>query len=210
MTLIDQVKDKLKCSIKSKDVNAKNILRILLGKIQMSGNEDDNSVIVAAKKIIKENQEAILSRSTMPNQEIEISNLKQEISIIESFLPKNLTRDEINSILITNINELMLAPNAGAAVGIAMKILKSYGSVDGKMVSEISSKLREFHQNWTPQKLAEKLNQDPDAEVYIQEILDGEIYYYLVDRVDVMKNKKNDKKCFVIKSRGTFPKIELK
>lgn len=141
MVLYLRAKDELTSAMRSNNVNAKNILRILLAKIQNSGKDDDqyndNAVIAAAKTIIKQNEEAIQSRLNLPNQHDEIYKLKEEIQIIKDLLPRELNGEEIKHILMDYMEQLKGVPNVGAATGFAIGILKSHGLVDGKLVKEI-------------------------------------------------------------------------
>lgn len=152
MTLLMQVKNRLLEAMKSQDATAKNAIRALLSKLQTSGKETDEDVISAVKMLIKQNDEEIETRQgrvKMPDgsikevqvtdQEAEIQKLQNEIVVLKDFLPNFLSSDQIRTILRLSENNLQLnaAKNVGAAIGLAMKVLKSHGAVEGNTVKEV-------------------------------------------------------------------------
>ena len=69
--------------------------------------------------------------------------LRQEITVLESLLPKTLTEDEIVAALDPVAEAIKGAKADGPATGIAMKHLKSSGAaVDGKTVSGAVRRIR--------------------------------------------------------------------
>lgn len=153
-TILDSIKFKLGLAIKAKDESTKNALRSLLSKVQNSGQENDEAVISAAKTLIKQNEEEIDSRQgnvkmadgtiktfKVADHSEQIELIKKQNIVLESFLPSYLSKDNIEGILSEKIDLLKSAKNVGAATGIAMKILKEVGPVEGTTVKEVVSKL---------------------------------------------------------------------
>ena len=91
------------------------------------------------KKLVKSNQETLSSSEDAEQKK----TLEQEISILQSFLPKSLGVDEIVTALAPVADAIKAAGNDGQATGVAMKHLKSTGAVvGGKDVSEAVKKIR--------------------------------------------------------------------
>ena len=152
MTLYVQVKERLTQAMRAGDTNAKNAIRVLLGKLQTAGQESDEAVISSVKMLIKQNEEEIETRSghvkmsdgtvrevAVSGQEEGIQRLQAEIVILKEFLPDFLSADKIREILSQSENQSQInaAKNGGAAIGIAMKILKPIGAVEGTTVKEV-------------------------------------------------------------------------
>jgi hypothetical protein len=147
-----KLKERLTQAMKASDTSAKNAVRAVLSKLQTSGQETDEAVISSVKMLIKQNEEEIETRNgrvKMPDgsikevavsgQENEIARLNAEIVVYNEFLPDFLSADKIKEILALPLHQLHInaAKNAGAATGVAMKILKPHGATEGGTVKDV-------------------------------------------------------------------------
>ena len=158
--LFPKIKERLIQAMKANDANAKNAVRAILSKLQTSGQETDDAVISCVKMLISQNEEEIETRSgrvkiTNPDkttyirevavsgQEEGIARLNAEIVVLKEFLPDFLSADKIREVLALPLNKSQVdaAKNAGAAVGVAMKILKPIGAVEGSTVKDVVSSI---------------------------------------------------------------------
>jgi uncharacterized protein YqeY len=150
LQLITRVRCRLTDAMKTGDTNAKSAIRVLLGKLQTNNQENDEAVISSVKMLIKQNEEEIETRSgrvkmpdgtvqevTVTNQEQDIKRLQLEIEVLKEFLPDFLSSDKIKEILTQNLAQINAAKNVGSAMGVAMKILKEHGAVEGTTVKEV-------------------------------------------------------------------------
>lgn len=150
--LYAKLRDRLTQAIKASDVNSKNAIRNLIAKLQTSGQETDEAVISSIKILIKQNEEEIEARSgrvTKPDgsvieisvsgQEDNIARLHAETILYREFLPDYLDFDEIKEILLLPLNQTQInaAKSVGAATGLAMKLLKTVGEVEGATVKKV-------------------------------------------------------------------------
>jgi hypothetical protein len=150
--LYAKLKERLTQAMKASDTSAKNAVRAVLSKLQTSGQETDEAVISSVKMLIKQNEEEIETRNgrvKMPDgsikevavsgQENEIARLNAEIVVYNEFLPDFLSADKIKEILALPLHQLQInaAKNAGAATGVAMKILKPHGATEGGTVKDV-------------------------------------------------------------------------
>jgi uncharacterized protein YqeY len=67
-----------------------------------------------------------------------IAGLREEMAIIESFLPKQLNEEELERVIVS-----LVAEQANANLGSLMKVLKERfgGQYDGKMASEVAKRV---------------------------------------------------------------------
>lgn len=157
MTLIAQVQTRLTQAMKASDAPAKSACRMLLGKLQTSNQTTDEQVISATKSLIKQNVDEIETRKghvPMPDgtvkevvvtaeQQAAIPDLEAQNAVLNSFLPSFLSADRIKEILTLPLHqaEINAARNAGAATGLALKMLKPHGAVEGATVKEVVASL---------------------------------------------------------------------
>lgn len=131
MSLIEKVKADQLAARKAKDSLATALLTTLLGEVgtaaKNAGHElaTDDEVIATVKKFIKNNE-------SIPEAVRHVTH-DAELCILESYLPKQLSADEI---------ELIFLEHAPTNKGEAMKLLKERyaGLYDGKLAAQIFDK----------------------------------------------------------------------
>jgi uncharacterized protein YqeY len=121
---------------KNNEVIKKNLLGTLIGECTLTVKEPNDEIVIAAiKKFLKNNarvQEAILSTNDSSN----LSSYLVEEEILNSYLPKNLSEDELRNIIGTIIE------NGADNTGKVMKDLKAnFKNYDGKLASDIAKEL---------------------------------------------------------------------
>jgi uncharacterized protein YqeY len=127
MTLKEKINTDFMTAFKSKNMISKNILSVVKGEIQTieknigSDNLSDAEVTKILTKTVKSLKETI----TLGNDE----KSKLELAIIETYLPKQMSKEEVTA----KVTELV---NSGITqIGAIMKEFATL-SVDKKMVSE--------------------------------------------------------------------------
>lgn len=122
----------------------KNILRLALGEVQTAESRTSEAVADAdiermLRKLIKSITES-LAVTTEPEKQ---AGLREEISVLERFLPQTLSPAEIVAALSPVEEQVRAAGSDGQATGVAMKHLKSAGAVvGGKDVAQAVRTLR--------------------------------------------------------------------
>jgi uncharacterized protein YqeY len=142
MRLIEQINDGIKESMRSKDTIRLNTLRMLKSKIlavDARGELPDPEVLKLFKTYFGNLQEA-QEQAQAGNRAEMAEQLKNEIAIVQEFLPKALTPEETKAIVEQAIIE------SGAKTkkdfGLVMKsIMKLSTSVDGKLAKDIANQL---------------------------------------------------------------------
>jgi uncharacterized protein YqeY len=137
------LKEALKVAMKSQDRLRMETIRSILSEIQyeeMNKSIDDlpaSDAVLVLQRELKKRQEAIGFEEQANRPEAK-AKLQAEIAIIEGFLPKQLSADDLEKILVD-----YKSSTAGAALNTAMKFLKEKyaGQYDGKSASEIAKKV---------------------------------------------------------------------
>lgn len=141
--LIDELKENIKLALKEK-LETKNdtkylVYKNILDKAQKDAKEKkteiitDDYVITAARKELKQLEDT-LSYITKESDNDRFLKLTESIEIVNSFLPKSISEEEILEYLKEN--------NIDKNMGICMKTLKGkFGvSLDGKTASKVVKK----------------------------------------------------------------------
>lgn len=101
-----------------------------------NGEVTDEQALSIIAKLLKQRKESADIYAKNGREELAEAELL-EAKVLESFLPKQLTKEELIPIVKGKIDELGLtsSSDAGKLTGILMKTLK--GKVDGKLLNEV-------------------------------------------------------------------------
>ena len=138
-----KLKDALKEAMKAKDRVKMDTIRSLLSAIQyeeiQKGSEDlpSETLMAIAKNEIKKRKEAI-ELAIKGNRLESKPQLENELSILEAFLPTQLSESDLEKILTKYRSD-----NPQSNMGQAMKALKDqyFGQYDGKCASDLAKRL---------------------------------------------------------------------
>lgn len=146
--MLAKLKENLTKSMKARNTLEMGVLRVLISNIQTleatqgkSLTEDQGISVV--KKLINQNNEEIASRTGHEQYVSNIEKLNSENAILATYLPSFLAVEKIKDILSEegNLSQIKAAKNAGQAIGIAIKLLKPFGAVEGQSVKDIATVL---------------------------------------------------------------------
>lgn len=142
--LTEQIKKDLTESMRNKDAVRLSTLRMLSAEITNAeialrplGKElNDEEILKVIQKEAKKHKESI-EIFTSSNRMDLAEKEKSELLILEEFLPKQMSEEEVEAIVTSTISE-----NPGIAFGDLMKVLmpKFQGKADGKIVSQLVNK----------------------------------------------------------------------
>jgi len=147
MSLKQQIDADIKKAMLSKNKEELEALRsikslILLAETEKGGadelsSEGENKLLMKAAKQRKESAEIFEAQNRRDLADREL----QQLEVINRYLPKQLSEDEIKSQLLTIINEIGAKgpQDMGKVMGVATK--KLAGQADGKVISEQVKKL---------------------------------------------------------------------
>ena len=126
MNLNEQLRDQMKVSMRAKDKERLKTIRMALAAVKQREVDEritltDQDVLAILVKMVKQRRDAAQQFADANRQDLADIEL-QEITVIEEFLPKPLTSDEVDSLIKAAIEQ------AGATsmqeMGKVMAILK--------------------------------------------------------------------------------------
>lgn len=124
MTLKETLQKDIITAMKAKDKATANTLRMVSGELTV-----DQELQILNKEL-KSRHEELEAFKSVNNQE-KVDQITSEIEIIKSYQPRQLSDDELKSIIIKTIDETGLR-NAGPLTGKVMAQVK--GQADGSRV----------------------------------------------------------------------------
>ena len=145
MSLKDKVKSHYNNSIKEKDTNSINTLRLIKSaikdkEISLRGKQEaltDSDILGLLQSLVKQRKDSIEAFEKANRNDL-IENELNEIKVIEAFLPKQLNEDETTLIIKDIIQENNFTSLKD--MGALMKIVKEKytGKIDMGLVGKIS------------------------------------------------------------------------
>ena len=138
--LRDQVDNDMKVAAKAQDKKRLGTLRMLKSAMKYREIEtgqplEDAEVIGVVSTLIKQRRDSVAQYQAGNRPDL-VQNEQQEIAILEGFLPRQLTDDELSAL----VQEAIVSSGAKSPkeMGAVMKALmpKTAGKADGKRVSE--------------------------------------------------------------------------
>src|SRR6187399_700445 len=94
--LIDELKKRMFAAMKANNTVEKELYRTAVGEITRTGEEaTDERVLGVLKKMVKSNEETM----NLVKDEAQLAVLKQELALLESFVPKGLGVDDLVALL---------------------------------------------------------------------------------------------------------------
>lgn len=143
MTLFDQISEDIKSAMKARDKvrleTLRNIKKVFLEAKTAPGANDtleDDAALKIIAKLAKQGKETAVTYTQAGRQDLADAELAQ-VAVLESYLPKQLTEEEITTIVKTIIAETGATSmkEMGKVMGIANKQMA--GKADGRVISGI-------------------------------------------------------------------------
>lgn len=120
------------------------LARIQQAEIDMQTDLDETGIAIVLQKEVKAYQESIADAEIAARDDLG-AEMRKRIEILQEFMPKQLSRDEISTLAKGVIAELGI--NSPDQMGAVMKHLMKqlHGQADGKLVSTIVLELLTGH-----------------------------------------------------------------
>lgn len=141
MSLKEQMQNDMKTAMREGQTDKRDALRLLLAAIKQaevdSGKTlDDNGVTDLLMKQVKQRRESIADYERGGRVELAQKELG-EVAVIESYLPKMMSREEIEGLVAAAIAQLNITSNKemGRLMSHLMPLVK--GKADGRLVNEV-------------------------------------------------------------------------
>ncbi len=146
MTLQEQVTQEIKAAMLAKDAERLSTLRMLksaFGYAQIERKSEslsDTEVVAIVQKEVKKRRDSIEQFEKGGRAELAAKE-KQEITVLESFLPQPLSAEDLEKLVRATISELGATGKKDMGPVIKAVQAKAAGRADGKTVSGLVGKL---------------------------------------------------------------------
>lgn len=144
MSLVSTITEDLKTAMKSGDTRARDVLRMVNTAIKKKqieqkdrGNEmSDEDVITILSSQIKQRRESVSQYESGGREDL-AEGEKEEIAVLEKYLPEQLSGDELQLVVRSVIEEVGASDpsDMGKVMGVVMAKVK--GQADGNAVREM-------------------------------------------------------------------------
>lgn len=145
-TLFDKIQSDMKQAMLAKDALRTSVLRLLVSAARYYQTEKslsaltDGDAIQVLKRQAKQRRDSIESFAAANRPDM-AEKERQELAILECYLPKQLSEDEITALVKAAMTETGATTKAQAGLIMKSVMPKLQGRADGKMVNQIVMKL---------------------------------------------------------------------
>ena len=142
MSLKEKLADDLKSAMKDKNVIRKNVVQMVrAGILQIEKDNkvtlDDEGVLDVIAKQLKQRRDSLPDYEKSGREDL-IAELKAEMDVLMEYLPKQLTRDELEEIVGQAVESTGASSMKDMGKIMAEVMPKVKGRADGKMINEIA------------------------------------------------------------------------
>ncbi len=145
MSLKDKLQQDLKEAIRSRDAQRKSVIRMCLfaiqrAEVEQGGELDEPALVAVLQKEAKQRRDAIEQFEDADRPDL-LEAEKDELVILESYLPQMLSRDEIAEEARQVIEEVDASgmKDLGAVMRVLMPQMK--GRAEGRLVNQVVREL---------------------------------------------------------------------
>lgn len=145
-TLFDKIQADLKQAMLSKDALRTSVLRLLVSAARYYQEEKslkalaDEDVLQVLKRQVKQRRDSIESFATANRPDM-AEKERQELVILEGYLPQQMSEAEITALVKVAIAETGAASKVQAGLVMKSVMPKLQGRADGKQVNQVVMKL---------------------------------------------------------------------
>jgi uncharacterized protein len=148
MSLVETLDADFKAALRAKDQEKLSLLRLVRSavknlEITKQGAASDEDVVEIIQREVKQHKESIEANENAKRPE-EVARLQKEVEMLASYLPEQLSGDQIKDIISGTIEETNArgVSEFGKVMGAVMPKLagKASGDVVGQMVKELLEK----------------------------------------------------------------------
>ena len=141
----EKLMEDLKIAMKNKDVVEKNTIQMIRAAILQTEKDkqielDDNGILEISSKQVKQKNDALEQFEKAERQDL-VEQTKLEINILKEYLPKQLSREEVEQIVVDLSRTLGISDMTGIGTLIKSAKAKIGAGSDGKTISEVVKKV---------------------------------------------------------------------
>lgn len=135
----------MKMAMKKKDAITKNTIQMIRAAILQTEKDkqielDDNAILEIVSKQVKQKNDA-LEQFEKANRQDLVEQTKLETNILKEYLPKQLSREEVEQIVVDLSRTLGISDMKGMGTLIKSAKAKIGAGSDGKTISEVVKKV---------------------------------------------------------------------
>ncbi|CAM4133766.1 hypothetical protein BAMA_22095 [Bacillus manliponensis] len=145
MSLLGRLNDDMKQAMKNKQKEKLTIIRMVKAalqneeiKLQHSLEEDEELTVLTRE--VKQRKDSLLEFKKAGREDL-VDKLKSEIQILETYLPEQLTEEELAAVIKQVISEVGAASKADMGKVMSAVMPKVKGKADGSQVNKLVSQL---------------------------------------------------------------------
>ena len=141
----EKLMEDLKMAMKNKDIVKKNTIQMIRAAILQTEKDkqtelDDNAILEIISKQVKQKNDALEQFEKADRQDL-VEQTKLEINILKEYLPKQLSREEVEQIVVDLSRTLGISDMKGMGTLIKSAKAKIGAGSDGKTISEVVKKV---------------------------------------------------------------------
>src|ERR1700730_7551750 len=145
MSLTEQLSEDMKQAMRSKDKTRLSVIRIVKSaiknaEINQQTTLSDEEILDVLNKELKQRRDSLESFERAGRTDL-VNDVQEEIEILVGYLPKQLTEEEIQSIVREVIQSVGATSKADMGKVMAALMHKVGGRADGKIVNQIVQQL---------------------------------------------------------------------
>ncbi|MEH6848287.1 hypothetical protein SAMN04488168_105191 [Bacillus sp. 491mf] len=145
MSLLGRLNDDMKQAMKNKEKNKLTVIRMVKAalqneeiKLQNPLTEEEELTVLARE--VKQYKDSLLEFEKAGREDL-VDKLKSEIQILETYLPEQLTEEELLAVIQQAISEVGAASKADMGKVMSNVLPKVKGKADGSQVNRLVSQL---------------------------------------------------------------------
>jgi uncharacterized protein YqeY len=145
MSLLDSLNSDLKAALKARDKAKLSTVRMLKAavmneKIKVNHDLSHEEEITVLSRELKQRKDSITEYTAAGRQDL-VPAIEQEIKIVETYLPKQLSKAQVQEIVAKTISEVNASSKADFGKVMKAVMPKLKGQADGKLVNQIVNSL---------------------------------------------------------------------
>ena len=145
MTLKERLADDLKSAMKEKNVIRKNVVQMVRAAVLQFEKDnkvtlEDDGVLEVIAKQLKQRKDSLPDYEKSGRDDL-IANLKAEMDVLMDYLPKQLTREELEVIVKEIVAQVGATSIKDMGKVMAEAKAKTVGRADGRMINEVAKAL---------------------------------------------------------------------
>ena len=141
----EKLMEDLKMAMKNKDIVKKNTIQMIRAAILQTEKDkqielDDNAILEIISKQVKQKNDALEQFKKADRQDL-VEQTELEINTLKEYLPKQLSKEEVEQIVIDLSRTLGISDMKGMGTLIKSAKAKIGAGSDGKTISEVVKKV---------------------------------------------------------------------